>query len=118
MLTENGLTPKQEKFAKAYLDTGNATEAVRQAGYNTKSNEVARSIGSENLTKPNVLAFLSSKAEACASVIYELAMSAENETVRLNASKDVLDRSGFKPTDKADVTMTMSVAKDIADKFE
>lgn len=98
------LTKKQEEFAKSYLDTGNATKAVIEAGYDVKNNEVARSIGSENLTKPNIIEYLSSKAEKAASVIYDLCLNAENETVKLNASKDILDRAGYKPTDKVDHT--------------
>lgn len=33
----------------------------------------------------------------------KLLTSAESETVKLNAIKDVLDRAGFKPTDKQEV---------------
>lgn len=45
------LTPKQKAFADFYIELGNATEAVIKAGYNKNS---ARSVGSENLTKPNI----------------------------------------------------------------
>jgi hypothetical protein len=33
----HGLTPKQEAFACAYVETGNASEAYRQAGYSQKA---------------------------------------------------------------------------------
>jgi phage terminase small subunit len=33
MLSSQRLTPKQEAFAQAYVETGNASEAHRQAGY-------------------------------------------------------------------------------------
>lgn len=47
------LTRKQEVFVEAYLDCFNAAEAARRAGY---SERTARSIGSENLTKPDIAA--------------------------------------------------------------
>lgn len=42
------LTPKQQAFADYYIETGNATEAARKAGY--KGNNLNR-VASENLTK-------------------------------------------------------------------
>ena len=44
-------TIKEKKFVKAYLETGNATEAVIAAGYGVSNRNNAKSIGSENLTK-------------------------------------------------------------------
>ncbi|HEV8491559.1 MAG TPA: terminase small subunit [Candidatus Angelobacter sp.] len=48
-----GLTIKQERFARQYVATGNATQAAKDAGY---SKRVARQQGSENLSKPVVAA--------------------------------------------------------------
>ena len=47
------LTRKQQRFADEYVVSGNATRAAL-AAYDT-SPAVARSIGSENLTKPAIL---------------------------------------------------------------
>lgn len=52
------LTPKQKAFADAYIETGNATEAARRAGYSEKT---AKQIGSENLSKPDVSAYIKSR---------------------------------------------------------
>lgn len=44
-MTQDKLTPKQEKFALAYVETGNASEAYRQSynvGENTKQETVWR----------------------------------------------------------------------------
>lgn len=49
------LTPKQKAFADAYIETANATEAARRAGYNPHS---ARVIGRENLTKPSISGYI------------------------------------------------------------
>jgi hypothetical protein len=45
------LTYKQKAFAEAYLLCGNATKAAKMAGYSEKT---ARSLGCENLTKPDI----------------------------------------------------------------
>jgi len=45
------LTLKQMAFVDAYIETGNASEAARLAGYSEKT---ARAVGAENLTKPNI----------------------------------------------------------------
>ena len=44
----NKLTEKQKRFIDYYIETGNATESARKAGYSKKT---AKSIGNENLTK-------------------------------------------------------------------
>jgi len=46
---ERRLTIKQERFIDHYIETGNGAEAARQAGY---SEQTARAIACENLTKP------------------------------------------------------------------
>ena len=49
---EGKLTAKQDAFVKAYLlNGGNATQAAISAGYSEKT---AKSIGQENLTKPDI----------------------------------------------------------------
>jgi phage terminase small subunit len=45
------LTEKQKKFIDYYVETGNATEAARRAGYEANSEKAMRNIGSENLAK-------------------------------------------------------------------
>ena len=42
------LTEKQERFIDYYIETGNATEAAKKAGY---SENTAKQIGCENLAK-------------------------------------------------------------------
>lgn len=45
------LTEKQKRFVDYYIETGNATEAAKRAGYSEKT---ARFTGAENLTKTNI----------------------------------------------------------------
>lgn len=55
------LTPKQKAFADYYIECGNSTEAARKAGYSAKA---SRFIGSENLTKPNISAYIAERMQA------------------------------------------------------
>lgn len=48
---KDGLTVKQRAFCDYYIETGNAAEAARRAGYSVRT---ARNIGSENLGKPHI----------------------------------------------------------------
>ena len=46
----NKLTEKQNRFIDYYVETANATESAKKAGYSFKT---AKNIGAENLTKLN-----------------------------------------------------------------
>jgi phage terminase small subunit len=48
---KRGLTLKQKKFTKEYLETGNATQSAIKAGYSKKT---AGEMGYENLNKPQI----------------------------------------------------------------
>lgn len=52
------LTSKQKKFCDEYLISGNATDAAIKAGYSKKT---ARSVGSENLSKPDIKNYIAEK---------------------------------------------------------
>lgn len=49
------MTPRQRKFCDEYLISGNATDAAIKAGYSPKT---AKQTGSENLSKPNLRAYI------------------------------------------------------------
>jgi hypothetical protein len=51
--SDESLTLKQERWINAYLETGNATEAARIAGYRG-SDETLRQVGSQNITKYHI----------------------------------------------------------------
>lgn len=54
------LTTKQKNFCEYYLQTGNATEAARLAGYSEKT---AYAIGQENLKKPVISEYIAKRIE-------------------------------------------------------
>lgn len=55
---EYGLTPKQRAFADYYIETGNATEAARRAGYSD-----ARTSGTENTQKHAIKRYIAMRME-------------------------------------------------------
>lgn len=113
------LTEQQIKFAESYLQFNNATTAAIKAGYSEKT---AASQGSRLLKNVKIRELIDSmrtqRQEAVANKLasyaadivpelYELAKTAESESVRLQAMKDILDRGGFKPVEKRDNTNTL-----------
>ena len=70
------LTGKQKVFVEAYLETLNATEAARRAGYRA-TYESLRRIGSQNLTKPKIRKEIDSR-------LNEMVMSADEVLSRLS----------------------------------
>lgn len=87
------LTAKQKLFVEYYLQTWNAAQAAKAAGYKG-SYATLRSIGSENLTKPNILAEIERRFK-------EIAMSSEEVMARLSGMArafDVADYIEFRET--------------------
>ena len=62
-MKEKKLTPKQKAFAREYLKEGNGTQAAINAGYSENS---ARVIASQNLTKLNIKEEVEAKQEKLA----------------------------------------------------
>lgn len=51
----DNLTPKQKAFADFYIETGNACDSARRAGYKQRHQ------GIENLQKPNIKAYIQAR---------------------------------------------------------
>jgi len=81
------------------------TEASKVAGYKGNSSRVS---ASRMLHKPEVQAYMMQQVQAkiamgstrAINTIVSLSDGANSEYVRLEASKDILDRAGFKAPDK------------------
>lgn len=72
------LTEKQKRFCDEYIKLGNAKEAAINAGYSKKT---AKSMGAENLTKPDLKKYIDERMEQLAS---ERIMSAQEILERLS----------------------------------
>lgn len=70
------MTAKQKRFCQEYLISLNAKEAAIKAGYSEKT---ARSIGQENLTKPDIQKYIDEKLQ-------------EIEDSKIMDAKEVMER--------------------------
>ena len=100
------LTRKQEAFVKGLVNNpqASATEIANQT-YNVKSRLVAKSIATENMSKPAILQHLVANSERAEQVIVDL-LKADKDEVKLAASKDILDRVHGKATQKIEQSTT------------
>ena len=128
------LTTKQKKFCEYYIQSGNATDAARKAGYSEKS---AEAIGLENLGKPRISAYIAErvadqdkKRVADADEVlrfYSAVMRGEVKdqfgldaslTDRLKAGDALMKRyaaGGAKKNETEDDPITRSLKEDISD---
>ncbi len=102
------LTDKQMALVDTLVATGcSIREAAREAGY--AQGESGRVTATKTLRLPHVQSYMMQRvsetlglnATFAASKLLNLARGAKSEYVQLEASKDILDRAGFKPVDKS-----------------
>ena len=100
----NKIKPDHKEFVDEYIENkGNATKAIQKV-YEIEDDNYAAVKGSRLLRNDKVMEYLQSKASKVAENIYHLSLNAESENVQLSAGKDILDRAGFKPVEKKDIT--------------
>jgi len=101
------MSDKMERFVEFYSLTGNATKAAIHAGYSEKT---AKQQGYrlknqlQNQIEDEVKKVLVQKVPAALNWVTNLAESAQSESVRLGAIKDILDRAGMKPVERVEQT--------------
>jgi len=102
------LTVKQTALVDTLVATGcSIKEAAAQAGY--ADGESGRVSASKALRLPHVQQYMMTRvgetlglnATTAAAKLVSLAQGARSEYVQLEASKDILDRAGFKPVDRS-----------------
>ena len=108
MLTQNRITKKQKLLIDTIVATGcSVKKASEIAGY--AKGESGRVTASKTLRLPHVQEYMQQcirqsiglNATIASRRVLDLASSAKSEYVQLEASKDILDRAGYKPVDKA-----------------
>jgi phage terminase small subunit len=109
------MTILQDKFIEHYTLTGNATKSAIHAGYSEKTAKVKGSQLKAQFTneiRDATQKLLADKVPAGLRWLSELAESAESESVRLGAVKDLLDRAGLKPIERIETTTIESMSKE------
>lgn len=101
------LTAKQTALVDTLVATGcTITDAAKEAGY--AKGDSGRVSASKALKLPHVQQYMMTRvgesiglnATIAASKVLQLAQGARSEYVQLEASKDILDRAGYKAADK------------------
>lgn len=114
------LTPKQQKFADEYIKSGNAADAARKAGYSKRS---ARSVGQENLTKPDIKQYIDERMAEIASkrimdateaveLLTSIARGETKETVISSTPEGV-----YESQKEADLKTRISAVKEILKRY-
>jgi len=109
-LVNKKLTDKQTRLVDTLVALGcSVTQAAKEAGY--AEGESGRVSASKALRQPHVQQYMMQRvseqlgmnATVAAAKVLKLASGAKSEYVQLEASKDILDRAGFKPIDRSQV---------------
>jgi phage terminase small subunit len=104
------LTTKQTALVDTIVANGcTIAKAAEMAGYS--SGESGRVTATKTMKLPHVQQYLMQRmneefglsATLAAGTVRRLAMGAKSEYVQLEASKDLLDRAGYKPIDRSQV---------------
>jgi phage terminase small subunit len=100
-------TDKQERFIESYCLTGNAAKAAEMAGYSKKGSKqmgymLKNQFSSE--IDERMKRMIQDAVPGALAQVNDLVANAVSEGVRLNACRDVLDRAGFKPVEKQEIS--------------
>ena len=110
LVKQHKVTEKQMALVDTLVATGcTLKQAAEEAGY--AKGESGRVSASKALRQPHVQQYMMERindqlgmnATVAAAKVLKLASGAKSEYVQLEASKDILDRAGFKPIDRSQV---------------
>lgn len=100
------LTRKQKAWSDTYLEQPKAplTDIARQT-YNVTDSKTAHDISRQNLENPRIIQYIEQHQEKARDKIVEL-VDSKTERIALDASKDILDRTQGKATQRTEVKST------------
>ena len=108
LLTQQRITKKQKLLVDTIVANGCSVKKASQiAGY--AKGESGRVTASKTLRLPHIQEYMQQRvresiglnATKASNKMLELSQSAKSEYVQLEASKDILDRAGYKPIEKS-----------------
>ncbi len=98
------LTEQRRNFVGVYCRLGNGILAAKEAGYKdspslvNQASKLKRELSSE-ISEELTANFLSAAPKAL-SILIDLAENSTSDSVKFQASKDLLDRAGFRPVNR------------------
>ena len=111
--TRKGKLWQRQVFVEEYVRSGDHLEAAKKAGYkdtHTLRNQACklRRECADEITDELHRNFAEIAPRAL-NILSDLAENAESESVRLGATRDLLDRAGFRPVDRHEIVKEKSV---------
>ena len=98
------LTEQRKNFVEAYCRLGNGTLAAKEAGYKdspslvNQASKLKRELSAE-ISEELRSSFMNAAPKAL-SILMDLATNSASDSLKFQASKDLLDRAGFRPIDR------------------
>ena len=111
-MANTNLTNQRQVFVEEYVRSGDHLEAAKKAGYkdtHTLRNQACklRRECADEITEELHRNFAEIAPRAL-NILSDLAENAQSESVRLGATRDLLDRAGFRPTDRHEIVKSKS----------
>ncbi len=109
-VANNDLTARQRLFIGEFLKTGNATQAATKAGYGQPHVAGSRLLGNVRVKAAVEAARLDLRKQFVQEaidafrVMLDLMKNSSVDIVRFQAARDLLDRAGYRPVDRREVT--------------
>ena len=112
-MANTNLTNQRHVFIEEYVRSGDHLEAAKKAGHkntHTLRNQAfkLRRECADEITDELHRNFAEIAPRAL-NILSDLAENAENESVRLGATRDLLDRAGFRPVDRHEIVRDKSI---------
>ena len=98
------LTEQSKHFVEAYCRLGNGILAAKEAGYKdspslvNQASKLKRELSAE-ISEELRSSFMNAAPKAL-SILMDLAENSASDSLKFQASKDLLDRAGFRPVDR------------------
>ena len=103
-MKQGHLTEQRKHFVEAYCRLGNGTLAAKEAGYKdspslvNQASKLKRELSAE-ISEELRSSFMNAAPKAL-SILMDLAENSASDSVKFQASKDLLDSAGFRPFDR------------------
>ena len=112
-MAKSDLTNQRQVFVEEYVHSGDHLEAAKKAGYkdtHTLRNQACklRRECADEITEELHRNFAEIAPRAL-NILTDLAENADSESVRLGATRDLLDRAGCRPVDRHEIVKEKSV---------
>ena len=120
---EKRIGPRREKWLEEYCTHGDSTLAAKNAGYKYHTDTDFRKEGNrlkkalESEITQEMEGRMGDKGPRALRVVEELMHASNSDTVRLAAAKDLLDRSGYKPVERIDVSTEQRSVEEIESRI-